>query len=173
MPIFWTTSIWDASAGASSSACGKGWRPSRTAGRRSRNWSPGSTPSDREEQFYNLLLGHVKDRIRSLYSRFSTRAEQEILRTEVQEELRSKGHLSGELPAALFRNVVVDIKKEAIYLHNLLPRIIVEKDAALREDFLENSGLDRFYVEEIEREYCEGNGLGLEELYQIRKGLAA
>ncbi len=127
---------------------------------------------NREEQFYNLLLAHVKDRIRNFYSHYSTRAEQETLRKEVTEELQSKGLLRGEVPADLFRTVVVDIKKEAIYLHNLLPRIFADNDAALREDFLENSGLDRFYVEELEREYCEGNGLNLEDLYLIRKGLS-
>ncbi|MFA5515281.1 MAG: TIGR04442 family protein [Desulfuromonadales bacterium] len=126
---------------------------------------------DREEQFYNLLLAYVKERIRNFYSRYSTRAEQDSLRSEVAEELKSKGLLEGELTADLFGAVVVDIKKEAIYLHNLLPRIFAEKDAALREDFLENSGLDRFYVEELEREYCEGNNLDLEDLYLIRKGL--
>ncbi|HEY5973378.1 MAG TPA: hypothetical protein VIU41_01430, partial [Geobacteraceae bacterium] len=58
-----------------------------------------------------------------------------------------------------------------IYLHNLLPQIIAEKNTALREDFLENSGLDRFYVEDLEREYFELNDLPLEDLYKIRKGL--
>ena len=65
---------------------------------------------------------------------------------------------------------MVNIKKEAVYLHNLLPPIIANRDIALREDFLENSGLDRFYVEELEREYFELNNLDLEDLYQIRKG---
>jgi len=68
---------------------------------------------------------------------------------------------------------VVNIKKEAIYLHNLLPGIIAERDVALREDFLDNSGLDRFYVEELEREYFELNNLDMDDLYLIRKGYAA
>jgi uncharacterized protein (TIGR04442 family) len=63
------------------------------------------------------------------------------------------------------------IKKEAMYIHTLLPTIIAECNLTLREDFLENSGLDRFYVEELERAYFEKNGLDLEDLYQIRKGL--
>ena len=37
---------------------------------------------------------------------------------------------------------------------------------------MENSGLDRFYVEELEREYYEKNDLDMEGLYQIRKGLS-
>jgi uncharacterized protein (TIGR04442 family) len=69
--------------------------------------------------------------------------------------------------------VVVNIKKEAVYLHNLLPRIVAEQDTVLCEDFLDNSGLDLFYVEELEREYFELNGLNLDDLYQIRKGLNA
>ena len=120
-----------------------------------------------------MLLSHVKERIRNFYSRYNTRAEQDALRLEVAEELRNKGLLAGDIPDGLFRDVVVNIKKEAIYLHNLLPRIVAEKDTALREDFLDNSGLDRFYVEELEREYFELNDLDLEDLYQIRKGLSA
>ncbi|AMV71023.1 hypothetical protein DBW_0632 [Desulfuromonas sp. DDH964] len=124
-----------------------------------------------QEGTYNIILSHVKERIRNFYSRYNTRAEQDALRLEVAEELRNKGLHSGEIPDGLFRDVVVNIKKEAIYIHNLLPRIVAEKDTALREDFLDNGGLDRFYVEELEREYFELNDLDMEELYQIRKGL--
>jgi len=128
---------------------------------------------DRQERLYNLLLSHVKDRIRNFYSRYNTRAEQEELLVEVADELRNKGLYRAEIPAELFFEVVVNIKKEAVYLHNLLPRIVSEHDIVLREDFLENSGLDRFYVEELEREYFALNNLDIEDLYKIRKGLNA
>ncbi len=124
-------------------------------------------------RFCTVLLEHVKERIRNFYSRYNTRAEQEALSREVTEELRHKGLLVGDLTPALFREVVVNIKKEAVYLHNLLPKIVAERNVALREDFLDNSGLDRFYVEELEREYFELNSLDLEDLYLIRKGFAA
>jgi len=126
-----------------------------------------------EERLYGVLRTHVKDRIRNFYSRYNTQTEQEALRAEVSEELQNKGLIDeeGEISESLFRNVVVNIKKEAIYLHNLLPQVIAEKDPSLREDFLDNSGLDRFYVEELEREYFELNNLDMESLYQIRKGL--
>jgi uncharacterized protein (TIGR04442 family) len=128
---------------------------------------------DRKNHLSSLLLAHVKERIRNFYSRYNTRAEQEALRTEVAEELRNKELWDDEIAPALFRNVVVNIKKEAIYLHNLLPPIVARRDTRLREDFLDNSGLDRFYVEELEREYFELNNLDMEDLYQIRKGLSA
>lgn len=128
---------------------------------------------DSQESLYNLLLSYIKERIRKFYSLYNTRSEQEALLAEVSEELKNKGLLKGEIPPELFRDVVVNIKTEAIYLHNLLPQIVSHRDTALREDFLENSGLDRFYVEELEREYFELNELALEDLYLIRKGLNA
>jgi uncharacterized protein (TIGR04442 family) len=126
---------------------------------------------DREEQLFLVLLHHVRERIRNFYSKFTTKADQNDLRREVTEELLAKKLIKGEINSELFSETVLTIQKEAIYLHNLLPQIIAENSIALREDFLDNSGLDRFYVEELELEYFELNGLPLEDLYQIRKGL--
>jgi len=125
-----------------------------------------------EERLYRILIKHIKEHIRSYYSRYNTKAEQDELRTEISVTLMEKGVLTAELPANLFRDAILNIKKEAMYLHSLLPRIIAEKNSALREDFLNNSGLDRFYLEELEREYFENNDLSLEDLYSIRKGLS-
>jgi uncharacterized protein (TIGR04442 family) len=125
-----------------------------------------------EERIFHTLLEHVRERIRNFYSKYTTKADQELLQREVTDELKHKKLLDGSLTEELFNEVILTIKKEAIYIHNLLPTIIAKKDIALREDFLENSGLDRFYVEELEREYYELNDLNMEELYQIRKGLS-
>jgi uncharacterized protein (TIGR04442 family) len=124
---------------------------------------------DREESLFNLLRSHVRKRIRNFYSRYSTRAHQEELKQEVTEELRNGGLLKGEIPDRLFRETIHTIKKEAMYLHTLLPAIIEEKNFALREDFMDNSGLDRFYVEELEREYCQLNRISEEDLTPVRK----
>ena len=129
------------------------------------------TEIDQEERIAIVLLEHVRDRIRNFYSRFSTKADQEALRREVAEELKTKKQITTGIPDHLFNETLITIKKEAMYLHSLLPQIIAERDIGLREDFLENSGLDRFYVEELEREYYEKNGLDFADLYQIRKGL--
>ncbi len=126
----------------------------------------------KQERLTVVLQAHVKERIRNFYSKYNTRVEQEALLVEVADELYSKGIYTGDIPLAQFHNVVMNIKKEAIYLHNLLPRIIAERDAGLREDFLDNSGLDRFYVEELEREYFQLNNLNMDDLYLIRKGYA-
>ncbi|KAF0221001.1 MAG: hypothetical protein FD174_714 [Geobacteraceae bacterium] len=126
---------------------------------------------DQEERMFLTILENVRERIRNFYSRYSSKADQEALKREVTEELRNKKLIRGEIPDGLFHETVLNIKKEAVYIHSLLPHIIDAKDISLREDFLENSGLDRFLVEELEREYYDLNGLDMEELYQIRKGL--
>ncbi len=127
---------------------------------------------DQEERLAITLREHVRNRIRNFYSKFSTTSEQEALRREVVEELKTKKLISTDIPDHLFDETIFIIRKEVMYLHSLLPQIIKERNAGLREDFLENSGLDRFYVEELEREYYEINGLEIAELYQIRKGLS-
>ena len=124
-----------------------------------------------EERIFNVILDHVRERIRNFYSRYSTKADQEALKQEVTEDLLHKKLLTDAIPRNIFDEAILTIKKEAVYIHNLLPEIIAGENVALREDFLENSGLDRFYVEELEREYYELNDLNIEELYQIRKGL--
>lgn len=127
---------------------------------------------DQEERISSVLLEHVRDRIRNFYSKFSTKADQEALRHEVVEELKTKKRIKHDIPVHLFDETIFTIKKEAMYLHTLLPSIVAERNVGLREDFLENSGLDRFYVEELEREYFEKNDLDMEGLNQIRKGLS-
>jgi len=124
------------------------------------------------ERLHHIVLNHVKERIRNFYSRFNTPTEQEELYSEINEDLASN-RLTGPagVPKGLFREVLVNLKKEAFYIHNLLPRIIANRDVALREDFLDNSGLDRFYVEELEREYFVLNHLDAEDLDPIRKAL--
>jgi uncharacterized protein (TIGR04442 family) len=124
-----------------------------------------------EERLFLLILGVVRDRIRNFYSRYSTKSDQDLLKREITADLRHKKQLHHEISDELFHEVILAIKKEAVYIHNILPTIIAEKNILLREDFLENSGLDRFYVEELEREYFTLNNLNMEELNEIRKGL--
>lgn len=127
---------------------------------------------DQEESLFLLLRNHVRERIRNFYSRYATRAHQEELKQEVADVLRAKKFLTGGIPDDLFHEAILTIKKEAVYLHTILPTIITERNVSLREDFLDNSGLDRFFVEELEREYCELNNISEQELSRIRKGQA-
>ncbi|HWP35180.1 MAG TPA: TIGR04442 family protein, partial [Thermodesulfobacteriota bacterium] len=108
-----------------------------------------------EAALYRLVHAHLKDRIKTFYSELTNKVEQDALRRILTEELSSKGLLHREIPEALFRQVVLNIQKEAFYVNTLLPQIRRTGDQRLREDFIQNSGLDRFHVEELEREVDE------------------
>ena len=73
-------------------------------------------------------------------------------------------------PEQIFYDVMVNVEKEFFYLQELLPRIIRNSDIELREDFLINSGLDRFYIEELESSYLLRHGLDERVLAEVRKG---
>ena len=125
---------------------------------------------DNKEQLHNIVLDHAKDRIRTRYSRYNTKKEQDELCSELNDELLVRGIISKPLDPELFQTVIFDIKKEAIYLRHLLPEIIANNDIDLRNDFLANSGLDHFYIEELEREYFTLNQLDAEQLQRFRSG---
>ena len=123
---------------------------------------------DREERLFLLVRDHIRDRVRNFQSRYASKANQEILKNEVTEELRRRKLIDEAIPEGFFRETIHTVRKEAVYLHTILPQIMTEKNISLREDFLENSGLDRFYVEELERGYCNLNCIDISELNGIR-----
>lgn len=124
-----------------------------------------------EERLYILLHHAIKERMRGFYQGLDTKAGQESLLEEITDEFLLKGILvTGNIPVDLFKEVLFNLRKESFYLNNLLPRIIENKDSRLRDDFLSNSGLDRFYVEGLERSYFEESGLPINLLDEIRKG---
>jgi uncharacterized protein (TIGR04442 family) len=125
---------------------------------------------DAEEKLYNKVLTTAKERIRNRFSRYNTRAEQEELLQELNDELLVRGVISRPLEADLFQMAIHDIKKEAYYLRTLFPEIIAGNNQDLRNDFIHNSGLDYFYIEELEREYFILNQLDLKHLQQLRNG---
>ena len=77
--------------------------------------------------------------------------------------------LQHEVTEALLEEVITKIRLEAFYINQLLPRIIEEQDARLRNDFLSNSGLDRFQIEELESEYFEMRAFPAQLLDAIQK----
>lgn len=107
-----------------------------------------------EEKVYRFIHSALEERMRSFYPGFDTKKGRNKIFEEISKELEEKG-ISGEITKRLFDKVLIDIKKESFYVNSLLPDIIKNKDISLREDFLINSGLDRFYVENLEKEYIE------------------
>jgi uncharacterized protein (TIGR04442 family) len=122
-----------------------------------------------EERLYGSIHRYIKDRFRSIYAELNSKEDQEIFIQDLNREIQSKGIVRGHVPHHIYEDIILDIRKESFYLNNLLPHIVVSRDSRVREDFLANSGLDRFYVEELERDYFELNAIDLNILEELRK----
>jgi uncharacterized protein (TIGR04442 family) len=123
----------------------------------------------KEEHSYTAVHAYMKDKIKTFYNDLADKDSQDQFVAEVWKEMLDEKLVPRDAPEKVFRDAVINIRKEAFYLHNLLPVIIAGSNAKLREDFLANSGLDRFYVEDLERDYFEKNSLSLMLLDRIRK----
>ena len=121
------------------------------------------------EILYRHVHAALKERMRSFFPGLDTKIGRDKIREDIARELAEKG-IVNEVSKKLFDKVFLDLRKESFYLNHLLPLIIHNKATALREDFLNNSGLDRFYVEIIEKEYFEKSSLEVSLLELIREG---
>lgn len=121
-----------------------------------------------EERLYHKTHAALKKRMRNLYPGLETKKAREKIREDIAAELVDGGSAPGKIPVKLFEKVFIDLRKESVYLNQIFPLVIRSNDLNLREDFLRNSGLDRFYVESLEREFFEEKGLDTAVLDQLR-----
>ena len=121
-----------------------------------------------EERLYHETHAALKERMRSFFPGLELKEVREKIRDDITAELSERG-ITGRLPEKLFEKVFIDLRKESVYLNQILPSVIQKRDSALREDFLENSGLDRFYIESLEKEYFEEKGLASSILESLRE----
>jgi len=127
------------------------------------------TRVNKDDKLYTSIHRYIKERFRSIYAELNTKEDQEIFIQDLNREIQAKGIVSGPVPHSVFEEILLDIRKESFYLNNLLPHIIVSRDGHVREDFLQNSGLDRFYVEELEKDYFDMNRIDTNIIEEIRK----
>jgi uncharacterized protein (TIGR04442 family) len=111
-----------------------------------------------EEKLYRMVHNALRERMRSFFPGVDTKKGRDKILLDISRELAEQG-APGRISKRLFNKVFIDLRKESFYLNHLLPLIIEKKDAVLREDFLNNSGLDRFYIETLEKEYFENRKL--------------
>jgi uncharacterized protein (TIGR04442 family) len=104
---------------------------------------------NRNERAYFDVYNLARKRMANFYLELNTPEGRDTFRREIRAEIEDS------VSDTLLEEVITKIRLEAFYINQLLPRIIDEHDARIRNDFLSNSGLDRFQVEELEAEYFE------------------
>jgi uncharacterized protein (TIGR04442 family) len=113
---------------------------------------------NRHERAYFAAYNLARRRMSNFYLELNTVEGRETFRREIKAEIAHDPALHGLqdfITEGLLEEVITKIRLEAFYINQLLPRIVEEQDSKLRNDFLSNSGLDRFQVEELESEYFE------------------
>ena len=113
---------------------------------------------NRSEKAYFAVYNLARRRMSNFYLELNTQEGRETFRREIKAEIgldENLSELQDVITESLLEEVITKIRLEAFYINQLLPKIVEEQDAKLRSDFLSNSGLDRFQVEELESEYFE------------------
>jgi uncharacterized protein (TIGR04442 family) len=113
---------------------------------------------NRGERAYFAVYNLARRRMSNFYLELNTAEGRETFRREIRDEIAydpDLRELQDAITDTLLEEVITKIRLEAFYINQLLPRIVDEHDARLRNDFLSNSGLDRFQIEELESEYFE------------------
>ncbi len=126
---------------------------------------------NRSERSYFAVYSLSRRRMANFYLELNTAEGRETFRREIRMEIEHDHELQDLREAineSLLEEVITKIRLEAFYINQLLPRIIDDQDARLRNDFLSNSGLDRFQVEELESEYFEMRAFPSQLLETIR-----
>ena len=113
---------------------------------------------NRQECAFFQLYGLARKRMSTFYLELNTTEGRETFRREIVAETDVTPELAEVIEFVddkLIDEVITKIRLEAFYINHLLPKIIHDQDPKLRIDFLANSGLDQFQVEELESEYFE------------------
>ncbi len=103
-----------------------------------------------EERLYSKFLKIARDRLTDMYN-VSKGVNDDFLK-EIVKGIFKKNR---KVPRAIFDRIFMALKMEVFYINDILPKIIDTQDIKNREDFLKNSGFDRFHIEEIERDAME------------------
>ncbi|MBK5260020.1 MAG: TIGR04442 family protein [Thermoanaerobaculia bacterium] len=127
---------------------------------------------NRIERAYFAVYKMVRRRMANFYLELNTLEGRETFRREIKAEIgldENLRELQDVINESLLEEVITKIRLEAFYINQLLPRIVDDQDIRVRTDFLSNSGLDLFQIEELESEYFEMRAFPPELLRAIQR----
>ncbi len=106
-----------------------------------------------EEKHYLTVYARIRKTVRELYARIQSKQERDIMRKQLFSELSLYLSMDKRLLDHLLNQAILNINKEIYYSEKLLPLILSGENEDLRRDFYDNSGLDHFTLEELERDH--------------------
>jgi uncharacterized protein (TIGR04442 family) len=121
-----------------------------------------------EAFIYRTIRESIKNRMQRFPINLTNPLHRATLRKELTEEMVAKRVTSAQIPEYIFQQVFRDLDQETTYLYNILPKMMTDPGSSLREQFLRESSLDRFYVEELEKEHFERKQMDIGTLSRIQ-----
>lgn len=121
-----------------------------------------------EERMYQNLYAAAKERWKKFPRHLDRKSDQDAFLKEVLKGLLHEGPVK-KITKEVMKMVFISLKMEIFYVNEVLPGIIETGNMKAREDFLHNSGFDRFYVEEVEREFMEKSALPPDAVKRFRE----
>jgi uncharacterized protein (TIGR04442 family) len=123
---------------------------------------------EREELILVSIVTTIQDAIGNRYGWVAGNDERDTIKRIVSIELRHQRLLNGDIPDNVFDIGLRLAKSSLVYMNTLLPIIVSQGDAGLREEFIRDSGLDRLLVEELEEFWCVREKIPQKRLIPIR-----
>jgi len=112
-----------------------------------------------DEVIFYKVIKIIKDEFWEVFSLWGEKEmEMDYYITKVEEKLKGEMGTDVYISKQLWQDIFWHIKKEVFFITQILPRISDEKEKKLKEDFIANSGMDRFYIEELEKAYLAKHG---------------
>ncbi|MFZ5877400.1 MAG: TIGR04442 family protein [Nitrospirota bacterium] len=107
-----------------------------------------------EAQGYRQIHKHLKRFLKQFVKEPQSEAMTH-LRDQLSQELMNKGLIAAPIPEAIFRKVIRDLHREAVYFYEVLPALVASPEGSdgRRDAYFSSSGVDRYDLEELEREY--------------------
>jgi len=113
-----------------------------------------------EEIYFYRIIKIIKENFWEVFSLWGEKdINMDYYVSKVLEKLKEELGEVIFIPKYLWQEVFWHIKKEVFFITQILPKISDDKNKELKEDFIANSGMDRFYAEELEKSYYLKHGI--------------
>ncbi len=107
----------------------------------------------REEREYRLVKTAMDRWLKKFGRSLKGIEEESSFINDVRKMLVSRALVRPDVPESFFRKTLEDLKMERIYFGSVLPNAIKARDAIIRSEFIDTSGMDMMRIEELEREF--------------------
>jgi uncharacterized protein (TIGR04442 family) len=126
---------------------------------------------NQEVLLYTAMRQSIKKKMHQFKVNLNDSAQRESLIKGLTQEMIATKMIVKDIPEQVLQKVIRDLYQEGVYLQEILPKMITDPSGPLRESFLKESGLDRYYIEELEKDYFERNRLDQALLQKIQKNI--